>query len=229
MWIYNHYLDGIQIATLIVFSFLVIDSLNYYLSINMASIDVGSFIISLAKSFWEITRTSIDITINNQHPEIKLKYAARRTFYGGCVDAPTDEIDPETSTTIHLEANTTETQFGGVLLYKLMPIESIMTITSNIYLILCWEVTASKGLRAHMTLIEHDDDSMPLESDIVRKWYYYFAFRNELRKPNRTIRCSWYLGCISFTIIMTAGDSRFGKINVEIRESRSGETKTRPR
>jgi hypothetical protein len=79
-----------------------------------------------------------------------------------------------------------------------------------------------------MTLIEHDEDSISLENAEIEN-YYYKIFRDELQKPNKAIRYSWFLGgSIPFTISMTAGDSRFGKINVEIKESRSGESKTKP-
>jgi hypothetical protein len=99
-----------------------------------------------AKTAWDITRTKSDITIYNQHPAMKLEYATRFIIGGGCINAPANEIGPNTSKTIQLEADATKLQFEGVLLYKLIPNESDIVMTNSIYLVLGWKVHATKGL-----------------------------------------------------------------------------------
>jgi hypothetical protein len=116
----------------------------------MASIDLGMLGMSLSKAAWDATRTNIDITIDNQHPKIKLEYATRFTLGGGCTDAPANEIGPNTSKTIQLEANTTKIQFEGVLLYKLISNELYKPISRSIYLVLGWRVHACSGLHVHI-------------------------------------------------------------------------------
>jgi hypothetical protein len=202
----------------------------------MASIDLGMLGVSLSKAAWDATRTNVDITIDNQHPKIKLEYATRFTLGGGCADAPANEIGPNTSKTIQLEADTTKIQFEGVLLYKLISSRSIMSmsseaaksISSSIYLVLCWRVIATSGLRVYMNLIEHDDNSVTLGSNAVKK-YYHQIFCDKPQKLNGAIRCSWSLGeGTSFTTSMTAGDRRFGKINVEVKDGKSEDSETEP-
>jgi hypothetical protein len=180
----------------------------------------------------DAARTKVDITINiaikNQHQGIRLEYATRFILGGGCLDAPASEIDPKVSSAIQLKADGSSNQFEGVLLYKLMPSKLVAAMSNSIYVALCWRVSAFSGLRVYMTLIEHDGDSVSLGSDTVKK-YYYQLFRDKPRKLNETIRCSWLLddGTL-FTISMTAGDNRTGKINVEIKENRSKANESEP-
>jgi hypothetical protein len=189
---------------------------------------LGSFITSFTGLLWGATRTNIDITISNKHPKMKLAYATRFTLGGGCVDPPANEIENEESTTIHLKADTTKTQFEGVLLYKLISTESGITMATSIYLALGWKVTASDGLHAHMMLIEHDGDFAFLERDRVKE-HYYQIFCDKPRKLYESIRCSWSLGgSVPFTISMTANDDRFGKANVEIKAGKSEEDYAKP-
>jgi hypothetical protein len=184
--------------------------------------------VELGKTALDATRTNVGITINNQHPEVKLEYTTRFIHGGECINPPANEIGLKASETIQLKANTIKFQFRGILLYKLIPNRSEITMTNSIYLVLAWKAHVYKGLHAYMTLIEHDDDSVSLERDAVEK-HYYHIFRHTPQKPNRAIRCSWFLDeCIPFTISMTAGNSRFGKINVEVKKDKSERSVSRP-
>jgi hypothetical protein len=181
-----------------------------------------------AKSAWDITRINIDMTIDNQHPGMRLEYATRFIIGGGCIDAPASEIGYKASPTIQLEADAAKVQFEGVLLYKLIPEEPVKPISSSKYLVLGWKVHVYNGLYSHMTLIEHDDDSVSLGGVAAEK-YYSEIFCDKHRKLKEAIRCSWSLGeDTPFTVSMTASDKKSGKISVEIREGKSEANELEP-
>jgi hypothetical protein len=186
------------------------------------------WIFRIFESLRNAVRPSVDITINNQHPKMKLEYPIRFIRGGACTNAPTDEICPEASTTIHLAGDTTSLQFKGALLYKLMPSESEIKISNSIYLALFWKVTALRGFYVHMTLIEHDNHLAFLGRDLVKN-HYYRTFRHKLRELNESISCSWSLDeNIPFTINMTANYNQFGELNVKIKEGRSNASNSKP-
>jgi hypothetical protein len=79
-----------------------------------------------------------------------------------------------------------------------------------------------------MTLLEHDGYFVSLENSVIEK-YYYQIFYDKPRNLKEAIRCSWSLaGGVPFTISMTAGDKRFGKINVEIKEGKGEASESEP-
>jgi hypothetical protein len=217
-------------ASLVVFFSSIIDSLYINMSTGLGVI-IAELGAETARFISEVTSdkegktknaidVAIDINIKNQHPAMKLGYVTRFTFGGGCTEVPDREIHPEASATIQLKSGAASSQLEGVLLYRLAPNKSVKPTSNNIYLVLAWKVTASSGLHVHMTLIEHNDDSVSLGRDEVEK-YYRQLFGNELRKLDEAIKCSWFLNeSIPFTISMTVDDSGT-KIDVEIKEGKS--------
>jgi hypothetical protein len=149
----------------------------------------AGYTIKGTKLVWDVTRTNVDIIINNMRKNMKLEYATWFASGGGCINTPVSGIDTKKSATIQLEADVSNFQFDGILLYKLIPSRPSKPVPSSIYLVLCWKVTAISGLRAYMTLIEHDDYSVSLGSGGVEE-HCYQIFCDKPRKLNGAIKCS---------------------------------------
>jgi hypothetical protein len=184
----------------------------------MATFDVATLIADTTEFTWDVTRTRIDIAMKNYYQKVKLEYAAKFNLNGKCIDPPSKTVGFNAATSIHLEADITKSQFEGTLLYKLVPDEPVTEASSDIYLALCWKVTASSGLYIHVALIEHSESSMPLKKSTIAELCHQI-FHDKLQKLDEAIICSWYINeDRPFTVSMIAGGSRFSKIRVGRKE-----------
>jgi hypothetical protein len=133
----------------------------------MSSANLDALSLQLANAALNASYDHKGIIIDNQHQKIRLEYATQFILNEWGINAPPNKIHPKTSAMISFKVDTAMTQSKGVLLYKLIPTEAMMTMPGSIYLVLCWKVTACDGLHVHMTLAKHDDYSLSLRSDML--------------------------------------------------------------
>jgi hypothetical protein len=99
--------------------------------------------------------------------------------------------------------------------------ESETTMQNSIYLALAWKLSIFSGFHAYMTLIEHSDQSVSLESGAVKKLYYQH-FCDKLGKPKEPIIYSSSLNeNIPFTISAGMSGKKISKLDVEIKAGRN--------